>query len=624
MEVKVSKMNKLLAKRAPMDIEFNDLTYTIPLGKNASKMILRGVSGYFKSGELTAILGPSGAGKSTLLNVLAGYRSEDGGGQIMVNGHPRDLNIFRKISRYIMQEDCHQKGLTVFESVMISTDLKLGTKFSQDQKQHMALEIMELLRLTKCKDTLTTKLSGGEKKRLSIAVELVDNPPVLFLDEPTTGLDDLSSSQCISLLKSLAQGGRTVICSIHTPSAKLFALFDNVYIVAEGQCVFQGLGEDIVPFLAIQGLHCPTHFNPADFILEVSSGEYGYYVDKMSAAVENGRCRRWNRKNSIEQFNREMSDAELQQLKKSADYGCSTWAQFLIIISRMFLQFWRNMSYQLLIIFMHVLIGLVIGGLFYNFGNDASKTLFNFGFCYVSMIVFMYTPMLPALVWFPMEVQLIKREHFNRWYNLNSYFMAITLSRLPMQLMCSFIYVAIVYFMTNQPMELERILKFTMIITLIALASEALGLAISSRLDIVNGIFVGPALSVPFMLLASYSFGIGSQKVPTWIWIGMQSSYLRFGIQGLVVAIYGDGRQSMVCPKEEMYCPFKAPRALLKEIGMENSDYWSAAGLLFLYLILFKLICYLILRKRLRRERSTGLAFVITRFVKSHFNLAHY
>lgn len=80
-----------------------------------------------------------------------------------------------------------------------------------------------------------------------------------------SGLDDLSSSQCISLLKLLAEGGRTVICSIHTPSAKLFALFDNVYIVASGQCVYQGYGPDVVPFLTNIGLICPKHYNPADF-----------------------------------------------------------------------------------------------------------------------------------------------------------------------------------------------------------------------------------------------------------------------------------------------------------------------------------------------------------------------
>lgn len=80
-----------------------------------------------------------------------------------------------------------------------------------------------------------------------------------------SGLDDLASSQCISLLKLLAEGGRTVICSIHTPSARLFAMFDNVYIVSSGQCVYQGYGPDVVPFLANIGLVCPTHYNPADF-----------------------------------------------------------------------------------------------------------------------------------------------------------------------------------------------------------------------------------------------------------------------------------------------------------------------------------------------------------------------
>lgn len=108
-------------------------------------------------------------------------------------------------------------------------------------------------------------LSGGERKRLSIALELVNNPPVIFLDEPTTGLDDLSCSQCISLLRRVARGGRTVICSVHTPSAKIFAMFDHVYIVAAGQCVYQGGGEYIVPYLQSVGLTCPVTYNPSDF-----------------------------------------------------------------------------------------------------------------------------------------------------------------------------------------------------------------------------------------------------------------------------------------------------------------------------------------------------------------------
>lgn len=97
-----------------------------------------------------------------------------------------------------------------------AADLKLGFEdLTDDQKVEVVDEIIHLLRLTKTMDTDCSLLSGGEKKRLSIAQELLNNPPVLFLDEPTTGLDDLSSSQCMALLRKLAHGGRTVICSIH-------------------------------------------------------------------------------------------------------------------------------------------------------------------------------------------------------------------------------------------------------------------------------------------------------------------------------------------------------------------------------------------------------------------------
>jgi ABC-type multidrug transport system ATPase subunit len=184
----------------------------------------------------------------------------------MINKKDRDMKIFRRMSRYIMQQDIHQKGLTVRDIMIYAADLKLGfSDLKREQKNDLIEEIIKLLRLEKAINTDSSLLSGGEKKRLSIAQELVNNPPILFLDEPTTGLDDMSSWQCIELLKRLAEGGRTVICSIHTPSAKLFEMFDHVYIVANGQCVYQGEGKNIVPYMETVGLRCPKTYNPADF-----------------------------------------------------------------------------------------------------------------------------------------------------------------------------------------------------------------------------------------------------------------------------------------------------------------------------------------------------------------------
>ena len=185
---------------------------------------------------------------------------------MLINKKDRDMKTFRRMSRYIMQQDIHQEGLTVREVMSYAADFKLGFHdLTQAQKDEVVEEIIHLLRLDNAMDTDCSRLSGGELKRLSIAQELVNNPPVLFLDEPTTGLDDQSSSQCVELLRRVSRGGRTVICSIHTPSAKIFEMFDHVYVVAQGKCIYQGEGQHIVPFMEKVGVRCPKTYNPADF-----------------------------------------------------------------------------------------------------------------------------------------------------------------------------------------------------------------------------------------------------------------------------------------------------------------------------------------------------------------------
>lgn len=124
---------------------------------------------------------------------------------------------------------------------------------------------MEAISLDDSRKTRTGNLSGGQKKRLSIALELVNNPNVMIFDEPTSGLDSSTSTQCMSLLKRLAMEGRTIICTIHQPSALVFDMFDHLFAIDDGKCIYTGTTKNLVPFLKEIDLECPKFHNPSDF-----------------------------------------------------------------------------------------------------------------------------------------------------------------------------------------------------------------------------------------------------------------------------------------------------------------------------------------------------------------------
>lgn len=688
-----------LPQRPPVDIEFVDISYSVSEGRRRGfKTILKGVSGKFKNGELTAIMGPSGAGKSTLMNILAGYKTSQLSGSVLINGKDRNLRRFRKLSCYIMQDDILIANLTVAEAMMVAANLKLGKDMNHNAKKVVVKEILNTIGLTESVNTKTYNLSGGQRKRLSIALELVNNPPVMFFDEPTSGLDSSTCFQLISLLKSLARGGRTIVCTIHQPSARLFEKFDHLYMLAEGQSIYEGKVRGLVPFLGSLGFDCPSYHNPADYVMEVACGEYGEAVHKLVLAVKNGKCKKYSQKEyAIDLVNNKNISNDLikgsglppppmtstqppaigndalcelkppklmdsqqpqqqpqQQCESKSEStvinmppppqqttnttangddtssmssktptgpGCTTslldshesvitlpnksgfptsgWTQFWILLKRSFVTIIRDRMLTHMRLASHIIVGAIIGMIYYDVGNEASKVMSNAGCIFFTTLFTMFTAMMPTILTFPTEMSVFVREHLNYWYSLKAFYFAKTLADLPFQIVFSSVYVIVVYYLTSQPMELQRISMFVFICVLTSLVAQSLGLLIGAGMNIEAGVFLGPVTTIPTILFSG--FFVNFDTIPGYLQWVTYISYVRYGFEGAMVSIYGMDRAKLQC--SEIYCHFRSPKKFLEEMSMDKAEFWIDSCALIGTFIALRIIAYFVLRWKLHSIR---------------------
>lgn len=250
------------------------------------KAILKDVNAYMPSGSLTAILGASGSGKTSVLNTLSqriGAARLKTTGYITYNGSAK-LSSVR--SAYVMQQDILIPTLTVRETLRYAAELRLPSPTSQDERQNVVEEVILELGLKECANTrignnVHKGCSGGEKRRTSLAVQMLANPSVLFLDEVTTGLDAATAFQLVSTLKSLAIKGRTIICTIHQPRGEIWDLFDHVLLLAQGSPLYSGPAAKCLPYFEDRGHALPVFVNPAEHLIDLSA------IDNRSPEAEN-------------------------------------------------------------------------------------------------------------------------------------------------------------------------------------------------------------------------------------------------------------------------------------------------------------------------------------------------
>lgn len=606
-------------QQAPVDLSWENLSFSVSKGwrKKETKTILKDLSGLVTSGELTAIMGPSGAGKSTLMNILSGFLNAKHEGKILVNNKRRNLNMFRKLCCYITQDDYLLPHLTVLEAVTVAANLKIPSSVSKEERKQMVSDVIEMLGLTECEKTKTIYLSGGQKKRLSIAQELVSNPPVMFFDEPTSGLDSALSYHCITLLQSLARGGRTIICSIHQPSSRIFQLFDRLYVLSAGQCVYNGTIQDLIPFLSSHGMECPSFYNPADYIMEIASGEIGdkeKLVMVIKCEIEDAKKldESLEKSNFLSVYGMRNSETRASTLSLVSNkealnedeyhgYPRNSFTQFRILLVRTFLSMLREPTMTKVRFFSHVGVGLLTGVMYLNTANIADKIFNNVAFLFLSILFLCFTAMLPTILTFPAERSGFFREHLNGWYSTKTYYLAKTLADMPFQIVFPIMYGSIVYWMTGQPSDTWRFCLFLCFCVFTSLVGQSLVIAIGATTSAVTAVFIAPVACIPFALFCG--FFISLKSMPMYLRWFSYTSFFRYSYEGFMLTLYGFDRPKMEC---DALCYFRDPYKFLKLMGIEDAElYVCFIGLVVLFVVL-RIIGYCLLCWKLRMRSGGG------------------
>ncbi|XP_039920538.1 broad substrate specificity ATP-binding cassette transporter ABCG2 [Hirundo rustica] len=555
-----------LAGRAGSVLTFHNICYRVKtktgflcFQKTTKKEVLRDVNGIMKPG-LNAILGPTGSGKSSLLDILAARKDPHGlSGDILINGAPQPAN-FKCTSGYVVQDDVVMGTLTVRENLKFSAALRLPKSVKEQEKDERVNQIIKELGLSKVADSkvgtqFTRGVSGGERKRTNIGMELITDPAILFLDEPTTGLDASTANAVLVLLKRMSKQGKTIIFSIHQPRYSIFRLFDTLTLLAAGRVLYHGPAQQAIEHFQSLGYQCEPYNNPADFFLDVING------DSTAVAMNKADESKTESTEEPSEYDKTLADQLAEKYSNSAYYR-ETKAQLESISSgnkKKAKGLFRQITYansflhqlkwvsrrtfknligspqasiaQLLIT---ALLGLIVGAIYFGL-EDNSAGIQN----RVGAMFFLTTNQcfssVSAIELFVVEKKIFIHEYISGYYRTSAYFIAKLMADLiPIRTLPSIIFTCIVYFMLGLKPTVEAFFTMMFTLTMVSYTATSMALAIAAGQSVAAIANLLMTVTFVFMILFS-GLLVNLTSILSWLSWLKYFSIPRYGMTALQI-----------------------------------------------------------------------------------------
>ncbi|KAJ0971263.1 hypothetical protein J5N97_019222 [Dioscorea zingiberensis] len=546
---------------APLSLTFDEVKYAVDMPQAMKAqgvaedrlLLLKSVSGSFRPGVLTALMGVSGAGKTTLMDVLAGRKT--GGyieGNITISGYPKRQDTFARISGYCEQNDIHSPFVTVYESLVYSAWLRLPSGVDAKTRKMFVEEVMELVELVPLRNALVglpgvSGLSTEQRKRLTIAVELVANPSIIFMDEPTSGLDARAAAIVMRTVRNTVDTGRTVVCTIHQPSIDIFEAFDELFLMKRGgEEIYVGpLGhhscELIKYFESINGVSkIKDGYNPATWMLEVSSlGQEDILGVDFAQLYKNSDLYRRN-KALISELS--TPPPNTKDLYFPTKYSQNFVVQCMACFWKQYKSYWRNPSYSAIRMFFTTVTALMFGTIFWRLGSKTSRRqdLFNAMGALYSAVLFIgvqNSQTVQPVV--DVERTVFYREKAAGMYSALPYAFAQVAIEIPYTLFQTLLYGILTYSMINFDWTFAKFMWYIFIMFCTFLYFTYYGMmavALTPNSDIAA--IVSTAFYAIWNVFAG--FLIPRPKIPIWWRWYFWACPVAWTLYGLIVSQFGD------------------------------------------------------------------------------------